>query len=559
MVLTELRSTVSGGSFWGRLAIIVLAFCVQTWDARGQDKLIQVCVTDASNQAGLANASVQLTADQLTLTGLTGRGGCVYLEGVFPVSSESETPLQSVMESGSPYPNPASDRVVIPVHGARGIDTFFELFDVQGRRIPVRYTRALQQTTLVYEVELDGLADGVYFYRVSDAAGQATGKFIRSAGTSISTSNASPASSSGFTDNLHILADSVTIEVSKNGFETVTLERMLSNFETVPVSLFKVTNDLIPLIDMFGVKYLGLYSGGLYPNQQNQMPGEHYEAGVERAVSIEPLDLEGNPAANGRIVMTSVGMSTTSSIFCGVADPNDPCKEGTFMNVLEEDDALNARLTIIDGADPGKTADKWETPDANAFDRVRDEELVPFGMSEAQVQVAWVNLASSTPSTTLPNEQADALTLKRQYGNVLRSLATRYPNLKMVFFASRVYAGYATTELNPEPFAYEAGFAVKWTIEAQVLQMHENAPADQDAGNLNFNNRAPWIAWGPYLWADGQNPRSDGLIWLPEDLKEDGTHLNRPGIEKVTAILIDFFKTNGLTRCWFLENGPTCG
>ncbi len=81
---------------------------------------------------------------------------------------------------------------------------------------------------------------------------------------------------------------------------------------------------------------------------------------------------------------------------------------------------------------------------------------------------------------------------------------------------------------------------------------------DQDAGNLNFTNRAPWIAWGPYLWANGETPRSDGLFWLPEDLKEDGTHLNRPGIEKVTAILIDFFKTSSLTRCWFLENGLKC-
>ena len=141
----------------------------------------------------------------------------------------------------------------------------------------------------------------------------------------------------------------------------------------------------------------------------------------------------------------------------------------------------------------------------------------------------------------------------------MRALSVRYPNIKMVFFASRVYGGYAVTDLNPEPFAYESGFAVKWTIEAQIRQMNEaGSPVDAIAGNLDYNTSTPWIAWGPYLWADGTNPRSDGLFWLPEDLKEDGTHLNRAGIEKITPILLDFFSTSRLTRCWFLEEGGAC-
>ena len=33
---------------------------------------------------------------------------------------------------------------------------------------------------------------------------------------------------------------------------------------------------------------------------------------------------------------------------------------------------------------------------------------------------------------------------------------------------------------------------------------------------------APWAAWGPYLWANGTEPRSDGLTWPREDFTGGG-------------------------------------
>lgn len=549
------------------LSIFLAVFLLSVRGISAQDKIILVCVTDARNGAGLGNTTVNLIGDEGTFSGTTISSGCVYISGQIPVGNEDDGTIQPGtppgLQAGTPYPNPASTGIAIPVFSSLPSSTSLDFYDLQGRQISSSRRFVAGGTTQQFDVDLSGLADGVYFYRMRNDAGQISGKFVKMDSAPVVAPvmpfAASSASLIEPTVEAFSRADSVTVEIIRNGFVTYSERRMLSNFDQLSYALFKDTNNRIPLMDMFGVKYLGAFEGGLYPDQSNEIPEAHFNAGLLRAASIEPLDVAGNPDANGKVVFTSIGMSTTSSMFCGVADPAEPCKEGTFMRVLEEDTSINTRLEVIDGADPGKTTEKWEASDSKTFDRVLEEELEPIGLSELQVQAAWVNLASSQPTSSLPNQNADAFLLERQYGNVMRALSERYPNLKLVFFASRVYGGYATSEINPEPYAYEAGLAVKWAIEAQIRQMHDDgAPVDDETGSLDYTSVAPWMAWGPYLWADGANPRSDGLIWVPEDLKDDGTHLARIGIEKTTPILLNFFKTSRLTRCWFLENGEAC-
>ena len=528
--------------------------------ALAQQPTILICATDARNDSALRDAAVNIITPETTFSGVTGRSGCVYLSGAIPIATEdASVPSSSV---GPAYPNPASSRLFVLVRTARPHAINLSVFDVLGRRLTVDVDAIPAGNGLTFEVDLGNVADGLYLYQVTDIDGSVQH------GTFVKRSNAAPgivarlgASGHNATRSATVQQmDSVTVEVTKDGFVTMSERRVLSRFDQLNYRVFKDSRDLIPLMDMQGVKYYGQYAGGLYPNESNEMPGAHLDAGLTRAASISPLDTDGNPSANGHIVMTSIGMSTTSSMFCGVADAADPCKEGTFIRTLTTESGLHPRLRVVDGADPGKTAEKWALPEDKTYDRVRDEELLPFGLSEAQVQVAWVNLASASPTVRLPDAGADALLLEQQYGNVLRAMQVRYPNLKLVFFSSRVYGGYATTSpINPEPYAYESGFAVKWVIEAQLEQMHgRNGGVDAEAGNLDFGTVSPWIAWGAYLWADGTNPRSDGLVWLPEDLKDDGTHLQRVGIEKVTGILLNFFRTSRLTRCWFLENGEAC-
>jgi hypothetical protein len=67
---------------------------------------------------------------------------------------------------------------------------------------------------------------------------------------------------------------------------------------------------------------------------------------------------------------------------------------------------------------------------------------------------------------------------------------------------------------------------------------------------------APWIAWGPYLWADGLVPRADGLTWACADFSTtDGTHPATSGRAKVAQMLLDFFTTDPTAEPWFSAAG----
>lgn len=299
------------------------------------------------------------------------------------------------------------------------------------------------------------------------------------------------------------------------------------------------------------------FQGGLYPGGSNVPPADHDAAGLGRRNLVRPLDVNGNPSGAGKFVLISIGMSNTTQEWCS-ASSAPPCESWTFTGRAVADPSVNhTTLVMVNGAAGGQTAATWASPTAANYDRIRDTRLAPLGLSEKQVQVAWVKLADANPAASLPSSSADAYSLLQYLGSVLRTLRSRYPNLQQVFISSRIYAGYATTTLNPEPYAYESGFSVKWVIEAQINQMRGAAP-DSRAGNLNYNaGSVPWVAWGPYLWADGMKPRSDGLTWARSELAGDGTHPSQPGESKIGAVLLDFFKTSPYTRCWFLS-GQIC-
>ena len=312
-----------------------------------------------------------------------------------------------------------------------------------------------------------------------------------------------------------------------------------------------------PLNDLGPGLYLNLYEGGLYPHGLNLPPVPHETEGVARARGIQPLDINGAPSPGGKIVMLSIGMSNTTQEFCSQGS-NEPCDWWTFMGQAATDPRVNhTTLVIVNGARGGQDAATWDSPDDANYDGVRDAKLTTKGLTEKQVQIVWVKEADKGPTTHLPAANANAYGLESRLAAIARAVKVRYPNATLVFYSSRIYAGYATgvSNLNPEPYSYESGFSVKWLIEAQIRQM-AGGGLDPIAGNVDYRSVAPFLAWGPYLWADGTTPRSDGLVWLCSDLDTDGTHPSQSGEQKVGTMLLDFMLQSPFTAPWFRAACP---
>jgi hypothetical protein len=309
----------------------------------------------------------------------------------------------------------------------------------------------------------------------------------------------------------------------------------------------------VPLTDLLSKTY---YSnpGGLYPGGVNQPPADHDSAARTRRNAIKPLDVNGDESPFGKYVLISIGMSNATQEWCSQSS-GPPCALWTFMGKAAADPSVNHNtLVIVNGAGDGQDAPAWTSPSSPNYDRIKLTRLAPLGLSENQVQVAWVKLEDPKPSVSLPADSADAQVYLTNLGLVLRAMRNHYPNLRIVFLSSRTYGGYATIDLNPEPYAYESGFSVKWAIESQINEMR-GLPANAHAGTLNYTKKvAPLIMWGPYLWANGTTPRSDGVVWNRADFEEDGTHPSQNGEGKAAGLLMDFFKSSLYTRCWFLAN-----
>ncbi len=305
---------------------------------------------------------------------------------------------------------------------------------------------------------------------------------------------------------------------------------------------------ITPLSDLGSGTYAG-FEGGLYPGGVNIRPSAHEGAGVSIANSIQPLDANGNvDLVNGKIVMISSGVSNTNYEF------------DEFIKKAQVDPEVNSKLVLVNGATPAMVIDRWRDPSDTVWTNSVSTALANAGVTWNQVQIVWAKHAD--------DPRGDFLTAAEDYQNGIEEISRvymdKFPNLKLAYFSSRTRAyrnSFPDDSAGPafnngEFYAYETGFAVKWMIEKQI---------NGDSSSLNYNDgTAPWLSWGPYIWADGINQRSDGFNWIcgyviseSDVRKSDGIHpvqgRDGQGARKVADKMMEFFKTDTTTRPWFLE------
>ena len=248
---------------------------------------------------------------------------------------------------------------------------------------------------------------------------------------------------------------------------------------------------LRPITDMNRSRHRGQL-GGLYPAAANKPPRAHLRRGLDAARRVRPI--------RGRIGVLGVGMSNAMSEFA------------SFAKAAVQDPTASRSLTFVEGPGGG-----W---DATRISKTKAR--------------YWSDLDARIQRARLTRGQ-----LQTHLRTIVRLLSNRFRNLRLIYVSSRTYGGYAVTHINPEPFAYETGFAAKWLVQEGIQ------------GRLG----RVWVGWGPYLWTDGAAGRRDGLVWNCEDVLEDGMHPSPSGVRKVSKLLSDFFKAEPTAKPWFAATG----
>lgn len=280
-----------------------------------------------------------------------------------------------------------------------------------------------------------------------------------------------------------------------------------------------------PLDELGAGTYLG-FGGGLYAGGSNALPPGHEAAGLLEVAEVVPRDAAGNPDPAGKVVFVSIGMSNTALEFT------------TFVPLSVADPLRRPAVVPFNLAAGGVPAEAMDDP-ADPYWSGALADLAAASLSPAQVQVIWLLTANAMPTDPFPTH---ATSLQASLASIVAIARDVFPNARLCYVTSRIYAGYATTPLNPEPYAYESGFAVKWLIEQQI----GGDPALAFTGAVE----APWLAWARYNWGDGLVPRADGLVWECDDFAGDGTHPDLDARLKVASRLLEFLHTDS-TCSWY--------
>jgi hypothetical protein len=207
-----------------------------------------------------------------------------------------------------------------------------------------------------------------------------------------------------------------------------------------------------PLTEMSSTDRYKGQDGGLYGGGKNEPPERHREAALAALKRVQPLDSKGKPSADGTIGFLSISMSNATQEF------------SQFKRLADADPAKSPSVTIVDCAQNGGAMAEWVDSEARQW-REASRRLAVANVAPQQIQVAWIKLANKAPQGELMEhgKKLESDTLK-----VIQNAKKKFPNLQIAYLSSRIYGGYATNPLNPEPYAYESGFVARWLILRQI-------------------------------------------------------------------------------------------
>src|SRR3954470_21476265 len=374
---------------------------------------------------------------------------------------------------------------------------------------------------------------GPYFWTLGSGSTLPQGLALSNAGVISGTLDSSVATGN-YTFTVKV-TDSSTSATANATFTLGVFANLGDNCNDISFNVPNTTNPMVALNDLGTGTYQGS-EGGLYPNGTNVRPASHDTDGVNFAKGIVPLDSNGNYSPTGKYVLMGIGESTAQNEF------------NRFIPIANSDPTKSPYLVLVNGAQGGATPNNFTATDSVYWSTVLNNYLPQNGVTPNQVVAIWMEDTDGIATGSFPT---DITPMQTEYETMMQTMHTLFPNLKVVYFSPRVYGGYSNGvghPDNPEPYAYEVGYAIKWAIQDQI----------NGASNLNYNPVngtvvAPWMSWGPYYWSNGMLGRNDGLVWNCADFSADGTHPSSQfGQLKVATQLLNFLKTDSTTTPWYL-------
>jgi hypothetical protein len=128
-----------------------------------------------------------------------------------------------------------------------------------------------------------------------------------------------------------------------------------------------------------------------------------------------------------------------------------------FVQLSNVDSQKAPSVLAVDGAQGGQTASIIMDPNA-PFWTVVMQRLAAAGVTRSRCRRSGSRKPDANPTLGWPMY---AVNLKGEFEAILQVIHSKFPNSRQCYVASRIYAGYATSMLNPEPYCVRAGVLVQ--------------------------------------------------------------------------------------------------